>query len=1060
MGRELSYLRTEDGRTYRIVASEDGQILSKAEAEVEVRPGRVLYPYETVGEFYFGELDQLWEDWARPYLEGEIESPTPPEQRRIAVQEKYDGMLFFIHRDGERVWFFTESGRDRTEIFPFLTEEARKLDARSFVLVCELVEHGEDGAPLPREQMMWTIVGKEPQPEREARIRLNVHDLLYLDGRDVHAEPYHRRVELYEDLLSGSKGPFQAAGTIYVRTRSQLERAVRAMAAVEGSEGAMLKYFDFAYPLRPGGPARAKEVAKYKSIIEVDAQVIGWYRVPKARPPEEQWSREEAERLLPELLEASRTHIYRVALRFGDRLVPVEATRRLTPGDMEFTWDEERQEWKGTDDPDRWEMCRGWPHRGPGEVAYGNTYPTAMEGVGCGTILTVAPTVVRVFDRETLEEFPVEEFDPAKFDPDRHGISWIFPKVRNLKEGGRPADVRQVLEAFRQTAVAKAAVKAARRSSLPEASSEEEEEGLDFARLTHEEQRRIAETMFGDPYMVTQPEGRTFRFVMQLHIRGIWGPQEREELLRAIREADRLEGSERREALERLFREHDVAVLVEDLQDLRRRVQRAADRQEDVAAAIARGLSTEVPDRLDLSRLVNRGNAHTDFRFETPGGNYLLGWTLDTPSAVLQFLEDGRIEYLLRHKVLEYQEGDNIVCQRKAIQPVAWLEVVTPDRPERFGEPGQLGGTKDTAGGFVLAATGKLVYGVQKSDYHEYFLFFDDPELQERAGGRWGFSLIAGGARYEDLPRAFWLANRAFAEPRPYVLTHDREEEERKGRREGVHVVWNAEGTLATLRELGYPLPEEEKEKQAQGREVPEWYADGYIWVDLYPEELFEPRSLKVFIAEGLEGAWERIGEFVEPQPDPRVPGKKLLKATQGYGFDRRLWTEETVRAFLEALGYGEKDYRLVVKQEGADVPETVCKWERTVPILKVDEERRLVLGIVAEPGVVDAQGDIMSAETIERAYYSFIRSGMVVKLMHREARPFRITQMWLAPAPMAINGYRIAKGTWLMEVEVLDDDAWRRVKAGELNGFSLHGWGRRRAIDAERLRELQAQAA
>lgn len=37
-----------------------------------------------------------------------------------------------------------------------------------------------------------------------------------------------------------------------------------------------------------------------------------------------------------------------------------------------------------------------------------------------------------------------------------------------------------------------------------------------------------------------------------------------------------------------------------------------------------------------------------------------------------------------------------------------------------------------------------------------------------------------------------------------------------------------------------------------------------------------------------------------------------------------------------------------------------------------------------------------------------------------------------------------IAKGTWLLAVRVLSDDLWRRVKDGELTGFSIGGSARR----------------
>jgi len=46
--------------------------------------------------------------------------------------------------------------------------------------------------------------------------------------------------------------------------------------------------------------------------------------------------------------------------------------------------------------------------------------------------------------------------------------------------------------------------------------------------LTREEEREFAEKIFGNPYMMEQPEGQYQKFVIQRHCRGLWsfGDQE------------------------------------------------------------------------------------------------------------------------------------------------------------------------------------------------------------------------------------------------------------------------------------------------------------------------------------------------------------------------------------------------------------------------------------------------------------------------------------------------------------------------------------------------------
>lgn len=42
----------------------------------------------------------------------------------------------------------------------------------------------------------------------------------------------------------------------------------------------------------------------------------------------------------------------------------------------------------------------------------------------------------------------------------------------------------------------------------------------------------------------------------------------------------------------------------------------------------------------------------------------------------------------------------------------------------------------------------------------------------------------------------------------------------------------------------------------------------------------------------------------------------------------------------------------------------------------------------------------------------------------------------------MEIEGQQIKKGTWLMTMEVADDDVWGKIEKGEITGFSMGGTG------------------
>jgi DNA adenine methylase len=108
--------------------------------------------------------------------------------------------------------------------------------------------------------------------------------------------------------------------------------------------------------------------------------------------------------------------------------------------------------------------------------------------------------------------------------------------------------------------------------------------------------------------------------------------------------------------------------------------------------------------------------------------------------------------------------------------------------------------------------------------------------------------------------------------------------------------------------------------------------------------------------------------------------------------------------------------------------------------------DERYVLGIVLEPEVVDAQGDIYSAEEIRSAAHCFMEDFGGLGLMHRLKvnGQVKVLESFLAPTDFTAGGVEVRKGTWLLAVRVVSDALWEQVKAGDLTGFSIGGTARR----------------
>lgn len=131
----------------------------------------------------------------------------------------------------------------------------------------------------------------------------------------------------------------------------------------------------------------------------------------------------------------------------------------------------------------------------------------------------------------------------------------------------------------------------------------------------------------------------------------------------------------------------------------------------------------------------------------------------------------------------------------------------------------------------------------------------------------------------------------------------------------------------------------------------------------------------------------------------------------------------------------------------GVQVSETVSSSEQvfvTSEIFKAEDEKRLVTGVVMEPGEFDAHGDITMAEEIEQAAYVYMLNSQVVGDQHSQPAPAKIVESYIAPADFEMGGQAVKQGSWIMTVKVEDDEMWEAVKSGDYTGFSIGGFAQK----------------
>lgn len=133
-----------------------------------------------------------------------------------------------------------------------------------------------------------------------------------------------------------------------------------------------------------------------------------------------------------------------------------------------------------------------------------------------------------------------------------------------------------------------------------------------------------------------------------------------------------------------------------------------------------------------------------------------------------------------------------------------------------------------------------------------------------------------------------------------------------------------------------------------------------------------------------------------------------------------------------------------------------------TLRVCKQRTEKQIVYGVVLDPYMVDAQGDLTPPAEVEATAHAWLAQSRQIGNAHKAlAEGAAVVESWLHPYPTpadyqaAMTGQRhqayiskfgtdfVRSGSWLLGVQ-LPDDLWALVQAGSLNAFSIGGTGRR----------------
>lgn len=112
-----------------------------------------------------------------------------------------------------------------------------------------------------------------------------------------------------------------------------------------------------------------------------------------------------------------------------------------------------------------------------------------------------------------------------------------------------------------------------------------------------------------------------------------------------------------------------------------------------------------------------------------------------------------------------------------------------------------------------------------------------------------------------------------------------------------------------------------------------------------------------------------------------------------------------------------------------------------------MDEERKLVYGIVMEPDEVDSYGDTVTASEIEKAAHGYMMKPMVIGDGHTKKAKAQPVQSFIYDEEVIKE---VKPGSWVMAVKVHSDKIWEGVKNGDYTGFSIGAMAHRIPLDIE----------
>jgi len=921
--------------------------------------------------------------WVEEHLKGGVVS-----------EQKLNGFRSAIQKAGDKVSiFFEDAQEERNKQLPQVVEALKKIDA-DFILDANVgVE--ENGRPWPRIKLMTLTAGKPELPEG-AYPKITVFDIIYWN-EDLHNLPFRERraklEEFYNHYLKGNK-LFAITSQMQIKSKQDLERAWREQGVkVPLSEGIVLKDLSAPYTIGPSTDA----LAKVKKMVEVKALILD--------------------------VKANKNNTY--GFRGG-----------LLPGVSDYT---NKVDFRGKEYIDL-----GWSFNAPFKAEPGDVVTFEVEEIipqDDGSLAWLGAKPVDVDKTRTEPYYANQVVDIAR----RGGIlQKAAPQVPSA--GATGAKIAFV-------GASPGAVEAARREPFVGPSGETLNElYLKPLGLT----RKDVFLTNAVPVYLTDDQGRVREpTVKEIEEWRGWLEQELDKakprIIVALGQTAKSALGDRADFVlphpMAVRRFGDSGEVARKLKQIRRALETVtkgdASPEELVERAYELSMRKfgEPVDRHTVHAVIDgvlyRVNDGWGERYYLVRGNKAKPVAVKMPDVGAYHFEPPLDKDFPKERVKEMSFTDQAWDRALA----AWvrehvLEKADMEEGDTRAEVSARWWAENWHKMFPPDGKGRFVYHHHYRGLSEEETKLDENELLrtnhslhgdlrfEADGELWGFSVFlgtteenrkAGGDRLISLPKDDNLQGQ-------FKLSMPK--------------AWLNVG-------VGKPMVTEPGEVGATSEKYSKFFAVDH---GTYEIGVWREHMLELFLhGEKLKGRF--LIEYV-----PVAGGRRVWLIDKPEDQTPYAEKHELADVISELKQKGQKwliwrNPKEEGKPQKIDVRTGRVVKEYHAMILKADEERRLVYGVVLEPDTVDSQGDIISAAEIEKAAHKFLVKSRVVGDRHSKKANAEVVESYIAPDDFEMGGQKVKKGSWVLGVHISDDRLWDAVKKREYTGFSVGGFGIREEV-------------